>query len=169
MTQRRIWDVSQRIHAAMPQWPGEPAINLTRHAQIDADCPVNVGAISMPLHTGTHGDAPLHYDPQGGASDTLWLDPYLGRCVVIDVSHADKRVEVEDCDWAAIEGHSRVLLRTYEQFPHAHWDSDFTAIAPEVIERMAQAGGLLIGVNTCLLYTSPSPRDRQKSRMPSSA
>ena len=25
------------------------------------------------------------------------------------------------------------------------------------------------GVITCLLYTSPSPRDRQKSRMPSSA
>ena len=27
----------------------------------------------------------------------------------------------------------------------------------------------LAGVSTCLLYTSPSPRDRQKSRMPSSA
>ena len=27
----------------------------------------------------------------------------------------------------------------------------------------------VISVNTCLLYTSPSPRDRQKSRMPSSA
>ena len=26
-----------------------------------------------------------------------------------------------------------------------------------------------IGVDNCLLYTSPSPRDRQKSRMPSSA
>ena len=25
------------------------------------------------------------------------------------------------------------------------------------------------GVSCCLLYTSPSPRDRQKSRMPSSA
>ena len=25
------------------------------------------------------------------------------------------------------------------------------------------------GMGTCLLYTSPSPRDRQKSRMPSSA
>ena len=25
------------------------------------------------------------------------------------------------------------------------------------------------GVNTCLLYTSPSPRDRTRSRMPSSA
>ena len=27
----------------------------------------------------------------------------------------------------------------------------------------------LKGITTCLLYTSPSPRDRQKSRMPSSA
>ena len=30
-------------------------------------------------------------------------------------------------------------------------------------------GGTKDGVITCLLYTSPSPRDRQKSRMPSSA
>ena len=26
-----------------------------------------------------------------------------------------------------------------------------------------------MGISICLLYTSPSPRDRQKSRMPSSA
>ena len=29
--------------------------------------------------------------------------------------------------------------------------------------------GFLKWIETCLLYTSPSPRDRQKSRMPSSA
>ena len=29
--------------------------------------------------------------------------------------------------------------------------------------------GVYVYVWTCLLYTSPSPRDRQKSRMPSSA
>ena len=28
---------------------------------------------------------------------------------------------------------------------------------------------IAVMVNNCLLYTSPSPRDRQKSRMPSSA
>ena len=27
----------------------------------------------------------------------------------------------------------------------------------------------IAAINACLLYTSPSPRDRQKSRMPSSA
>ena len=32
------------------------------------------------------------------------------------------------------------------------------------------AAGIALGVlHSCLLYTSPSPRDRQKSRMPSSA
>ena len=30
-------------------------------------------------------------------------------------------------------------------------------------------GKFTIVINPCLLYTSPSPRDRQKSRMPSSA
>ena len=34
---------------------------------------------------------------------------------------------------------------------------------------LADTSQLLRGGNTCLLYTSPSPRDRQKSRMPSSA
>ena len=33
----------------------------------------------------------------------------------------------------------------------------------------SKLSGLITHPNTCLLYTSPSPRDRQKSRMPSSA
>ena len=38
------------------------------------------------------------------------------------------------------------------------------------LEFMQGATAILEGpVSTCLLYTSPSPRDRQKSRMPSSA
>ena len=32
-----------------------------------------------------------------------------------------------------------------------------------------KAAPVIIAIHPCLLYTSPSPRDRQKSRMPSSA
>ena len=43
----------------------------------------------------------------------------------------------------------------------------------EVIENQVKMKldleNLIADVKTCLLYTSPSPRDRQKSRMPSSA
>ena len=43
---------------------------------------------------------------------------------------------------------------------------NFEAIVTKLdsaIEKLAEVN------NNCLLYTSPSPRDRQKSRMPSSA
>ena len=45
----------------------------------------------------------------------------------------------------------------------------------EMLETFNCGNGMVLVVNkddlnkTCLLYTSPSPRDRQKSRMPSSA
>ena len=34
---------------------------------------------------------------------------------------------------------------------------------------LAAQAGVALRPHACLLYTSPSPRDRQKSRMPSSA
>ena len=38
-----------------------------------------------------------------------------------------------------------------------------------VSDNPVKINGLAMRYYTCLLYTSPSPRDRQKSRMPSSA
>ena len=39
----------------------------------------------------------------------------------------------------------------------------------KTLEGIAKALNLELKVNNCLLYTSPSPRDRTRSRMPSSA
>ena len=41
------------------------------------------------------------------------------------------------------------------------------AITKELVEDCSELKK--IGINSCLLYTSPSPRDRTRSRMPSSA
>ena len=46
---------------------------------------------------------------------------------------------------------------------NAAWEN---GIKPHKIAKMS---GIGCSSKTCLLYTSPSPRDRQKSRMPSSA
>ena len=39
----------------------------------------------------------------------------------------------------------------------------------DLVEEIRKDDGLADYISCCLLYTSPSPRDRQKSRMPSSA
>ena len=148
MSARRIWDISQRLGSTTPLWPGEPDLALSRNAKIGPECPVNVGAISFPLHVGTHADSPFHYSNEGAASADCSLDPYLGDCVVIDVRQSSGRVEVGDCDWSAIEGAKRVLFRTYDSFPHDAWDENFAAIAPEVVARLRDAGVVLIGTDT---------------------
>ena len=45
---------------------------------------------------------------------------------------------------------------------------DFKKTVTDIVEVFETTGPFTSG-STCLLYTSPSPRDRQKSRMPSSA
>ena len=47
--------------------------------------------------------------------------------------------------------------------------ADGKVIAENSINVAQQKLGVPDEPGTCLLYTSPSPRDRQKSRMPSSA
>ena len=42
-------------------------------------------------------------------------------------------------------------------------------LSDDLATKLGQIGGTIGNDLTCLLYTSPSPRDRQKSRMPSSA
>ena len=44
------------------------------------------------------------------------------------------------------------------------------AVFDEVVAQVAKGKRVtVVGFGTCLLYTSPSPRDRTRSRMPSSA
>ena len=44
-----------------------------------------------------------------------------------------------------------------------------TQVSHRKVAKSTEASALPAQVTRCLLYTSPSPRDRQKSRMPSSA
>ncbi len=148
MSDRRIWDITQRIHTGIPQWPGEPELAIQRTTSLDETCPVNIGAIYLPLHTGTHGDAPLHYDPHGQASDQCDLAPYIGPCVVVDTGGAGPSVTEADLDWNLIAGAERVLIRTYETFPHEAWDANFRAIESGVVARLRAQGVVLIGTDT---------------------
>ena len=47
---------------------------------------VNVGAINMGVHNGTHADATFHFDESGDPIERMPLDAYVGDAVVVDLT-----------------------------------------------------------------------------------
>src|SRR5436190_22026939 len=125
-------DIGQVLRPGLPGWPGEPGFSLSECARISPGCPVNTAALMLSTHAGSHADAPLHYDAAGEDSAGTALDPYLGRCVVVDARGCNASIDPHDVAWETLGDARRVLFRTYERFPHAVWDDAFTAVSAEV-------------------------------------
>lgn len=142
----RIWDISQKLRAGLPVWPGDTEFSHTPTWEMDDGSPVNVSALTLSTHSGTHADAPLHYDPAGLDSAASDLEVYLGVCLVVDSRNSGAAIAIADVP--DLHGVERVLFRTYETFPHDAWDANFTAIAPETIAWLAAQGVKLVGIDT---------------------
>lgn len=143
----RIWDISQAVAPGIPVWPGDTAYREELNWAIGPGCPVNVSTITLSPHTGSHADAPWHYDPEGAGIGGVDITPYLGPCRVIHVMGCGPLVGPEHLAGRLNDAPPRILFRTYERSPAA-WDSRFTALAPATIEMVADRGGLLVGLDT---------------------
>jgi arylformamidase len=152
----RLWDISPPVRAGSPVFPGDTPYRQQWAATIAPGCPVNVSTLTLSPHVGAHADAPLHYDPEGAAVGTLPLDAYLGPCRVIHAISRGALVTWEHIAHAAQGLPARVLVRTYERAPVDHWDPELAAFAPETIERLADAGVQLVGIDTASIDPADS-------------
>lgn len=142
---RQIWDLSQRLRIGLPVWPGDTAFAQVRTWQIAAGSPVNVSALTLSTHSGTHADAPLHYAAHAPDIANVDLVPYLGECLVVDAQAAGPLIRPEHLP--DLKGAERVLFRTFDVFPHKEWVAQTTAIAPETVKALAAAGVRLVGID----------------------
>ena len=146
---RRLWDISAPVHAASPVYPGDQPYRQQWSATLGPDSAVNVSSLTLSPHVGTHADAPLHYDNQGAAIGALPLDAFIGPCRVIHAMGCGPLIEWRHIAHAITAGlPPRVLLRTYARMPVDRWDANLTACAPETLERLADAGVVLVGIDS---------------------
>ena len=153
---QRLWDISPPVSEHAPVFPGDTAYRQTWSATIAPGCPVNVSAITLSPHVGAHADAPLHYDPAGAAVGALDLAPYLGPCRVIHAIGAHPLITWDHLAHAADRLPGRVLVRTYQRMPVDAWDPELAAFAPATIERLADAGVQLVGIDTASIDPATS-------------
>ncbi|NBT56312.1 MAG: arylformamidase [Betaproteobacteria bacterium] len=152
----RIYDISPPVGPASPVFPGDTAYQQLWTATLAPGCPVNVSALTLSPHIGAHADAPLHYDPAGAAVGALDLLPYLGRCRVIHAIAPGPLIEWHHLNHALNDLPPRLLVRTYERMPVDRWDPKLSAFAPETLERLADLGVLLVGIDSASIDPADS-------------
>jgi len=152
---QRLWDISPPVDAASPVFPGDTPYSQQWSARIGPGCPVNVATLKLSPHTGAHADAPLHYDDRGSAIGAVDLSPYLGRCRVLHAIGRGPLIEWTHLAHALDALPPRVLVRTYTRQP-AGWDARLTAFAPQTVERLADLGVTLIGIDTASIDPAQS-------------
>ncbi|WP_175980469.1 arylformamidase [Caballeronia zhejiangensis] len=143
-----LLDISPPINPATPVWPGDTPVGIERVWRMEAGSPVNVARLTLSPHTGSHADAPLHYDEHGAPIGEVALDTYIGACRVVHCIGASPLVTAEHVAAHLADCPPRVLLRTYTNAPLDAWDSAFAAVAPETIDLLAEKGVKLIGIDT---------------------
>jgi arylformamidase len=129
-------------------FPGDARYRQRWNATLGPDGPVNVATLTLSPHTGAHADAPLHYDGAGAAIGAVDLEPYLGRCRVVHANDCGPLVEWTQLEDRLDELPPRVLVRTYRHAPLDRFDAELTAFAPQTVERLADLGVRLIGIDT---------------------
>ncbi|MDQ0272492.1 arylformamidase [Cytobacillus purgationiresistens] len=139
-------DISQPLTNEISHWPGDTAFTYVTSFTKEQTGSVNIGRITTSLHTGTHVDAPYHFDDLGEKILDLDIAVFIGRARLIDVSSYE-RINQSVLSQFDLTGVTRLLLKTAipnkpDLFPEkiVHLEAD---IAPFLKDR----GVRLIGVD----------------------
>lgn len=114
-----ICDISRPLFNGLAPWPGDTAFRSELKWKMAEGATVNVGAVEMGLHNGTHVDAPFHFQADGSTIEQMLLETYFGEAVVVDLTakfRNGNREEIAIADLApneeALRTAPRLLLKT---------------------------------------------------------
>ncbi|WP_347548578.1 cyclase family protein [Pseudalkalibacillus hwajinpoensis] len=85
MNFKQIIDLSILINSETPIYPGDPKPDIHPAAELDKDG-YQVTQLYIGSHTGTHVDAPFHFQKEGERIDQSSLTKFMAPGLVIDVT-----------------------------------------------------------------------------------
>ncbi len=86
----RLVDLSVPVGAGTVVYPGDPTPELTVHSTIEQDG-FNLLSVRMGSQSGTHVDAPYHFEGDAPRIDEVPLERFLGPAVLVDATAAGPR------------------------------------------------------------------------------
>ena len=151
----KIWDISRTLSDDLAEWPGDEPFHFRLTKTMAEGQSINLGAIGMSVHNGTHADAQFHFDTNGESIEKAPLEIYLGRAAVVDLTEAFSRskqkhlITVEDLQPYAdeIAESSRLLVKTGRWSDSTVFPNQIPVIAANVPSWLQKSGVRLIGLD----------------------
>ncbi len=151
----KIWDISRSLSNEFAEWPGDEPFRYRLTNEIAKGASVNLGAVSMSVHNGTHADARFHFETNGESIEKAPLDLYLGRATVVDLSQSFSRLKekhlitLDDLrpDAEEIAATSRLLLKTGRWSDSTVFPEKIPVLAADVPVWLQKNGVKLLGVD----------------------
>jgi kynurenine formamidase len=115
-------DLSQPYFVGLPQGAVTSPFRLTTRnnvqlprAELAPPCAVQISEIALPVHCGTHVDAPSHFLPGGPDIDEIPLATVIGQAVIADIACEPlQEITASDIERAGVHPSpgGMVLIRT---------------------------------------------------------
>jgi arylformamidase len=151
----KTWDISRTLSDDLAEWPGDEPFRFQLTKTLAEGQSVNLGAISMSVHNGTHADAQFHFDRNGESIEKAPVEIYLGRAVVVDLTAGfslfkEKHlITIEDLQPHAeeIAETSRLLIKTGRWNNSAVFPDQIPVIAADIAAWLQKNGVKLLGLD----------------------
>ncbi|PGM67487.1 arylformamidase [Bacillus cereus] len=139
-------DISQPLNNDIATWPGDTPFSYEVSWSKKDSGSVNVGKLTMSIHTGTHIDAPFHFDNDGKKVLDLDIDVYVGSVRIIDVSGLES-IGKKELETINLEGIERLLLRTSSHGKAQEFPEEIPYLRADIAPFLSSKGIRLIGVD----------------------
>jgi arylformamidase len=148
----RWHDVTRPMRAGMTVWPDDPAFEMEPVNRIATGSSCNTSLLTFSTHTGTHIDAPWHFENTGLRLDQVDSAVFFGEASLIELPSV-KVITAADLGSAKLP--ARILLKTANSnlSLNAPFAEDFVALDAEAAQRLVDDGVRLVGID----YLSIAP------------
>jgi arylformamidase len=147
----KMFDISRPLFNGLAPWPADTAFHFELKWKMAEGATVNVGAVTMGVHNGSHADAPFHFTQGATRIDQMPLETYFGEAVVVDLTSKFRTGErcaiaIADLESAA-ELAPRLLLKTGVWKDSRIFPEWIPVIAAEVAPWLKERNVKLLGLD----------------------
>jgi len=146
----KIFDISRPLSNDLAPWPGDTAFHFELKWKMAEGATVNVGAVEMGVHNGSHADAPFHFQKGAKTIEQMSLEIYLGDAVVVDLTkefETDRMRQITIADLESSAKAPRLLLKTGVWRDSKIFPEWIPVIAPDVAEWLGKRKVKLLGLD----------------------